>query len=586
MSHPEKLRLTGGQALARCLVPEGVPFVFGIAGGKLMHFMRAIAEQPSIRYVGVRHEAAAGMMASAVYAATGRVAVAIGEVGPGAINLVSGIGGAFNNNLAMLAITSNNQRMAAYPGRGTLMELDTQAVFRPVTKWNAVVMDGRRIPELVRRAFREALSGRPGPVHLDVPQDVLMEEHEYDAADFETPAAQYRLLAAPHPRPADIARAAALLRKAERPVLLAGGGLARSGNSTAFRDIAALLDAPATATQMGIGAVDPADPHFIGHGGTIGGSAITRALREADLVLAVGCRFSSWLWDAEGPLARDRRMIQIDTDPAAIGRVGHLEVGLLGDAASVLDDLLAELRATPHKAAPSNHAWLAGLREDLAAHHAKLDAMAAERTPVMHPAALARAIGEAMPDDALATYDGGHTSFWSNDLTPVSPARTRCHEPGMAQLGFGTPWAVALKLAHPDRPVFNIIGDGAFGFTVQELDTARRYGLPIITVIHNNEAWGIIRIGQRRALDFELGTDLSGTDYAAIARGFGCRGETITQVEEIGPAIARALASDLPTVLDCRTRFEPHPGLPQFGASGSFGMPAGKLLHAAPGSSK
>ena len=214
------LSMTGGEALARALLPEGVPFVFGIVGGKLMHFMRAIAAQPSLRYVGVRHEAAGAMMAAAHFAATGRIAVAIGEVGPGAINLVSGLAGARNNNLAVLAITSNNQRMAAYPGRGTLMELDTQSVFRPVTKWNAAVTDGRRIPELVRRAFREALSGKPGPVHLDVPQDVLAGTFEYDAREFPARAEEYRPMLAPRAAAAEVARAAALLAKAERPVLL------------------------------------------------------------------------------------------------------------------------------------------------------------------------------------------------------------------------------------------------------------------------------------------------------------------------------------------------------------------------------
>ena len=161
--------------------------------------------------------------------------------------------------------------------------------------------------------------------------------------------------------------------------------------------------------------------------------------------------------------------------------------------------------------------------------------------------------------DALAVYDGGHTTFWSNDLTPVRDVRTRFHDPGMSQLGFGLPYALALQSQHPGRPVFNITGDGSFGFTLQELDTARRYRLPVITIIHNNAAWGIIRAGQRKQLDFELGTDLEGTDYAAIARGFGCHGETVDAPGEVAAAIARALACGLPAVIDCRTRFVPHP---------------------------
>jgi acetolactate synthase-1/2/3 large subunit len=192
----------------------------------------------------------------------------------------------------------------------------------------------------------------------------------------------------------------------------------------------------------------------------------------------------------------------------------------------------------------------------------------------MHPAALAQEIARALPGDALAVYDGGHTTFWSNDFTPVRDVRTRFHEPGMSHLGFGLPYALALQAQQPGRPVFNITGDGSFGFTLNELDTARRYRLPVVNVIHNNAAWGIIRQGQRMQLDFEMGTSLEGTDYAAVARGFGCHGENVTHLEEVGPAIQRALASGLPAVLDCRTRFVPHPAGPMFGAMNKYGFDA------------
>ena len=175
-------------------------------------------------------------------------------------------------------------------------------------------------------------------------------------------------------------------------------------------------------------------------------------------------------------------------------------------------------------------------------------------------------------------FDGGHTSFWSNDFTPLFAPRTRFHEPGMCQLGFGLPQALALQLLHPGQPVLNLTGDGSFGFTLQELDTARRLGLPVVTIIHNNAAWGIIRAGQRALGGFELGTDLSGTDYAAIACGFGCHGETVRRADEINPAIQRALASALasalPAVIDAHCRFEPHPCMPEFGRMNRFGFEA------------
>ena len=185
----------------------------------------------------------------------------------------------------------------------------------------------------------------------------------------------------------------------------------------------------------------------------------------------------------------------------------------------------------------------------------------------MHPAALADAIGRALPDDALVAYDGAHTSFWTNDLTPAYEPNTRFHDPGMGHLGFGIPYANGLKLRFPDRPVVNVTGDGAFGFTLQELDTARRYGLNAVHVIHDNAAWGVIRLGQSKQ-GFELGTDLSGTDYVAIARAFGCHAERITRPDEVAPALERAFASGKPAVIDAVVQLVPHPGLPRFASAG------------------
>jgi acetolactate synthase-1/2/3 large subunit len=249
-------------------------------------------------------------------------------------------------------------------------------------------------------------------------------------------------------------------------------------------------------------------------------------------------------------------------------------LALVADAREALHDLLA---LVPAAAAQTDASWLPTLRRRRAEDEARLRQMAAEPGSPgdsMHPAALALAIGRALPVDALVVYDGGHTSFWSNDCTPVSDPRTRFHDPGMSQLGFGLPYAIALKRLEPQRAVINITGDGSFGFTLQELDTARREGLVVINIVHNNEAWGIIRAGQAKALDFEMGTSLAGTDYAAIARGFGGHGETVLRAEELAPALQRALDSGLPAVLDCRTRFEPHPAGAAFGSMNRYGFDA------------
>ena len=572
------LRVTGAEALVRTLLAEKVEHVFGVVGGKLAPLLHAIAQHPPLRFTGLRHESTGPMMAAAVHAGSGRMAMAIGEMGPGGLNLAAGIGVAFNNNLPLLAVTSNQHRAAAYPHSGMFMDLDTRAVLAPLTRWNAVVHDPRRIPELVRRAFREALGGRPGPVHLDIPQDVLAAACDFAPDEFDVQPQRYRVCVGSRPAAALVDAAAELLRRSKRPLIVAGGGVVAAQAHPELREIARLLRAPVVPTQMALGVVASDSDSFIGHGGLIAGEPVRQAFEQTDLILSIGCRHSSWLWDQHGPLARRHHaVISINTDPSALGHPVLHEVAMLADARLALTDLIEALG--PEAAAHHDPEWLARMRTLRKQHEATLAAMAAAVDPsddgaAMHPAALARAIADALPDDALAVFDGGHTTFWGNDLMPVSETRTRFHDPGMSQLGFGLPYALALQLQHPGRVVANITGDGSFGFTLVELDTARRARLPVITLIHNNAAWGIIRSGQKRQLDFELGTNLEGCDYAAIARGFGCHGETVTRVEDVAPAIARALASGLPSVLDCHTRFVPHPCMPSFGSMNQFGFDA------------
>ncbi|MBO9513683.1 MAG: thiamine pyrophosphate-binding protein, partial [Variovorax sp.] len=363
------------------------------------------------------------------------------------------------------------------------------------------------------------------------------------------------------------------LRTARRPLVVAGGGVVASGAEGGVRAIAHLLDAPVVPTQMALGVVASDDRGFIGHGGLIAGDAVRAAFEGADVILCVGCRFSSWMWDERGAFARrHHRTIAINLDPSALGHPALHEVAMQADARLALDDLLAALGDDPPRAMEAG--WRERVRAVRAAYEDRLGAMAAETGEVMHPAALARAVADALPADALAVFDGGHTTFWSNDFTPVRAVRTRFHEPGMSHLGFGLPYAIALQLQQPGRPVVNITGDGSFGFTLNELDTARRQNAPVVTVIHNNESWGIIRSGQKAQLDFEFGTSLGGTDYAAIARGFGCHGDTVTRPQDMAPAIERAFASGLPAVIDARTRFVPHPASPSFGSMNRFGFDA------------
>jgi len=555
-------RVSGGELLARSLAAVGITDLFGVPAGKMAPFAKAVARVPRFRPIGVRHEAAAAWMATAVFHATGRVAACFGECGPGSLNLVSGLGSAKNNGLAVLALTTGNPTHVSYPFRGMFMELDERQAFGAVTKWGATVDSPERIPELVGAAVREALGGRPGPVQLELPADVL-------AAEVDEASVEIRPLGEPRPPRAaeadEVATAAALLVGARHPLVVAGGGAVLSEAAAAIRALVERLGAAATATQMGLGVFPSDHPGLVGHGGIVGGPGVVRAFAEADVVLAVGCRFSSWLWEGSLPLVGRRpgqQLIRIDIDPGRFDDLAGADVALLGDARTTVEALSAAIGGGDPAA---DGDWVRGLVEEGRAHRAGLVAdPGGER---LHPGVATAALAAALPADALVTYDGGHTTFWCNDLIPVQAPRTRFHEPGMAHLGFGLPYALALQLTHPGRPVVNVTGDGAFGFTLAELDTARRNGLPVVTVVMDNAAWGVIGFGQRRQ-GFELGTDLSGTDYAAIARAFGCHGETVSAADEIAPALARALASELPAVLTVEVRFEPHPSLPRFAQLG------------------
>jgi len=557
--------MTGAQALVHMLHHLGIRDVFGLASGKLSPLFKALSERGDMRFTGVRHEASAAFMACGIAASTGRIALCLGETGPGGLNLLSALGGAWANHLPVLAITSSNPSAIMHPHRGGFSSTDNEALYRHLTTWNARVTRGERLPELVHRALREALSGRPGPVHLDIPAEILGDTYRYSRAELDAPMARF-MGRPPAPHAQNVAQVVDLLRKAKRPLIVAGGGVARSGPEACAR-LVALLDrigCPGVTTQMGLGVIPQDHPQCLGQGGFVGGDAVVEALQQADLVLAFGCRFSSFMW-VDGPPKwddrPDRKLVQIDIDPAALGQTLPLTIGLTSDAGLAIDALLQALEGITLSPSPG---WLPGLVASRDAYRAAIDLNTIEGR--LHPGALAQGIARHIGPDDLVTFDGGHTSFWSNEFTPALAARTRFHEPGMSHLGFGLPAALAMARAHPERRVFCLTGDGAFGFTLQELDTARRYGLKVITIIHNNASWGVIRAAQRKH-GFEIGTDLEGTDYAAIARAFGCHGERLERLADLDAVMARALAADTSVVIDAQVGWAPHPMFPTFGRS-------------------
>lgn len=555
--------LTGGEVLVRFLKNEGVRYVFGISGHGIVTFMEALRKEKGIDFFSSRHEENASHMADGWARATGKIGVCCSTVGSGAANLASGLYEAYADSSPVLAITANTQSFLSYPFVGALESLDSLSFYRPITKWNATIHQRARIQELLQQAFREALSGKPGPVHLDIPLDILWQKE--DAGDLPVPKS-YRSTGRLRGDKTLIDKAAQILLDAKRPLLVAGGGVITSEAWEEFQALAESLGASATSTPMGSGSISAHSPRFFGDGGWLGGSAVIQALQEADVILAVGCHFSSWLGLGKPPVmlgSLKQKIIHIDIDPSQLGKKVATEIGIAGDAKAVLSDLLLAIKEYGGKG-KADEKWVHGLVETYRQYLKSLEPMLGSDSGPITMARLAKEAGEYLAGhDAMVAVDGGMVFHWAFTYLHAYQPRRRFFCAGGGHLGIGQPFANAFKLAFPERPAVNFCGDGAFGLTLQELDTAARHGLPVVNVINNDGGWGMCKAGQLalfgdKALE-GIDQDFSGANYAEIAKGFGCYGERVERPLEIKPALERAFKSGKPAVLDVKVQLVPHP---------------------------
>jgi len=546
--------------LIEILKKHGIRHIFGLPAAQLSLVMDGTSKDEYFRYATTRHEEAAGHMAHAVHLVTGEMAACFGTVGPGATNLFPGVAAAWADNIPMLVLTPNNQLDRIDPGKDLLQNLDQIAVFKPITKWSAAIRTAERAPELIERAIYMARSGRPGPVHLDIPCDVGTWDCSYDLDSIPAIAPTR-----PVPAPGDMAKVVAALRTAKRPLLLAGGGVARSNATEVFRTLVQRTGFPATATPKGFGVVDFASPSHIGSAGILAGTALVRACREADLILAVGCKFSSWIpvnKPPKYPVPAGQQIIQIDIDDSMLGKNAPLALGLVGDARESLKLILEALGEKASYAAERD--WIAALRTDYQAYRAQVDAIADSKytpgTQIANSAALMREVTRLAPRDAIFCIDGGQTMEWAlTYLQPAHPSNV-IFNPGMGHLGAGLPAANAARMSRPDRPVILVTGDGAAGLTIQELETAARYKLKTVMIVFNDCHWGMYRpIKEMIFQNAQFGSDLTNVDFATVARGFGCHAERVSSIEDLPAAFQRAMAAPGPALIDMRADFTGHP---------------------------
>jgi acetolactate synthase I/II/III large subunit len=556
--------LTGGGALVRMLQAYGVEFAFGMGGFQALPYYDALARQDQIRHILIRDEKNGAFAADGYARMANRAAVVDATLGPGATNLISGLAEAFGASMPMVAITGEVN--TSFSGRGATQESDQFSMLRPTCKASIYVPRIERIPELVRRGFALANGGRPGPINLDIPEDVFHAEYDFDENSLFSDSGSH-VVAGRRVRPSgdSIEAAAALLRKAVRPVVLAGGGVHLSEAYIQLKRLVDLLGVPVATTISGKGSIAEVHPLSAGICGRYSRFA-NELITEADCVLVVGSKLGEIATNRWSLFRDSTKLIQIDIDSGELVHAYTADVGVWADAQLGLSDLadaLEDDRSAFAERAASSRARVRALRKAWLASAG--EAYRSDDEPI-HMARLLGEIQHALPEAGVVVADGGFAAHWSALLYDVTVAgRGYVANRGHAAIGYGVPGALGVKLAAPDRPVLALCGDNGFAMAMAELETAKRVEAPILCVVVNNMALGYVKALQSAMYaDRFISVDFEDVDYVAAARALGCAGQRVDRPEDLGAALREALiaAEDLPYVLDVRTTTDPLSMLP------------------------
>lgn len=541
------MNVTGGEVLARCLAAEGVRFVFGLPSPEVDPFLAAL-DGCGIRFVAIRHEAAAAYMAEGLYKTTGQVAATVTNPGPGTANLLPGVINARHEGVPLLAVTAQHRLDVVYPSSpATFQGQDQLDVFRPAVKWGAPIFDRGRIAEVSRMAFREMWFGRPGPVQLEVPMPVMYAEGQDEGPP--PPAASYRA-SGPKAGPDDLAMAARILRGARRPVIAIGSGVDRAGAGEAALALAARLGCPVITSMAGRASAPQDHPHHLyGYGA---GADLARI--EADVLLALGTRLGNLdtPFDAHWGAAERQSLIQIDNDARNIGVSRPLALGVVSDLGPALAGLIAALSdASPREGAEAD---LARYREaERAWRDSEFSAVEAYNGPGLHAGQVMQTVGRTFGREAIYVADGGFTSLWAHFMLPPTRARSYLGILELGMLGTGIPSAIGAKLGAPDRDVVCVTGDGAAGFHVMELQTAAREGVKVTVVVFSEGAWTMEEPNELARWGKTFGTQMGDIRWDQVAQGLGCAGLLVDAMGDLEPALAAARADPRPAVVCVRT---------------------------------